>query len=315
VWRFIVWSLRLRRVEYRVAELPIYLVPAFLAVPDPTALGGLVFWEGLVAFLFLFAFGDLLNCLADRDLDAVYKPHLTEAVDGLGVRGVLVQAALSAAAAVALTTHLAWLLGRWHLVPLVLAGLFVALAYSVEPFRLKGRGLWQLAFYWLGLFTGPMLFAAFLFDPLPAWPVWMVAGAFGMLQTGVILVNTAEDFPEDRAMGVRTVIVALGLRGGIGLAAGLTAVGGGALLVGLAVVFVERSVPSVGWWGLVPALAAWLAASVAGLRLWRLVRAAAEADAGAAVRRAAKWVPVWITSGALGSLVASAVVCFAGRPG
>src|SRR5579884_2983259 len=98
--RFLRYSLRLRRVEYRVAELPIFLVPVLLTAPDASAFAGLPFWEGLVAFLFLFAFGDLVNCLADRDLDAVAKPHLAEAVHGLGVRGVVAQAVLSAVAAV-----------------------------------------------------------------------------------------------------------------------------------------------------------------------------------------------------------------------
>ena len=127
-----------RRVEYRVAELPIFLIPVLLTAPDRGAFLSAAFWEGLCVFLFLFSFGDLLNCLADRDLDAIYKPHLTEAVDGLTKSGVVVQAALSALAALALTIHLAWLARPLALLPLVAAGLVVAYAYSVEPLRLKG---------------------------------------------------------------------------------------------------------------------------------------------------------------------------------
>ena len=107
--RYIVYSLRIRRVEYRVAELPIFLIPMLLTIRSSSAFRGPAFWEGLLIFLFLFAFGDLVNCLADRDLDAKYKPHLTEAVYGIGVRGVILQATLSAVAAAALAAHLAWL--------------------------------------------------------------------------------------------------------------------------------------------------------------------------------------------------------------
>ena len=60
---------------------------------------------------------------------------------GIGARGVLLQAILSGTAAVALTIHLAWLLDRWILAPLSLVGVFLAYAYSVEPFRLNGRGM------------------------------------------------------------------------------------------------------------------------------------------------------------------------------
>src|SRR5262249_30003166 len=186
---------QIRRVEYRVAELPIFLVPMLLTIRDLSAFRSAAFGEGLLIFLFLFAYGDLLNCLADRDLDATYKPYLTEAVYGIGTRGVLLQAAVSGAAATALAAHLGWLLHRWLLLPAVLRGLFAAPAYSLEPLRLKSRGLWQLSFYWLGLFTGPMLFSALLFRERPPWGVVAVAAAYGTLQTGVILVNTAEDYP------------------------------------------------------------------------------------------------------------------------
>ena len=46
---------------------------------------------------------------------------------------------------------------------------------------------------------------------------------------GVILVNTAEDYPEDKAAGMQTSIVALGLSGGIRAAFCLAFIGGVAL--------------------------------------------------------------------------------------
>lgn len=305
MWRYLIWSLRLRRLEYRIAELPIFLIPTLLTISDAGAFRSLVLWEGLLIFLFLFAFGDLLNCLADRDLDAVYKKHLAEAVDGIGARGVIVQAALSAVAAAGLTIHVAWHLERWLLVPLVLGGLFVAYAYSVPPFRWKGRGLWQLGFYWLGLFTGPMVFTALLFEPRPAWGVVAVAVFYGLMQTGVVLVNTAEDFPEDRQLGVRTVIVALGLPQGLALAAVLASVGSTGLVSSLVLLFVGREFHGPGYLGLLPLLLVGVAVCYAIARLSVRVRAADEPQAIELVRRGARWVPVWITSLALASLLAA----------
>jgi len=307
VLRYILYSLRIRRVEYRVAELPIFLVPMLLTIRDLSAFRSAAFWEGLLIFLFLFAYGDLLNCLADRDLDATYKPYLTEAVYGIGVRGVAFQAGVSAVAATALAAHLAWLLDRWLLLPAVLVGLFVAAAYSLEPIRLKGRGLWQLSFYWLGLFTGPMLFSALLFSDRPSWGVVVVAVAYGMLQTGVILLNTAEDFPEDRQMGVNTAIVALGLPRGIGAAAVLTLAGSAPLLLSFAFLIV-RTGNALGAAGLLPLLGACVAVSFGIGRLNRRLRSQSEQEAIAEVKRAARWVPVWITSTAVTSLLAAVVI-------
>ncbi|MFL5339556.1 MAG: hypothetical protein ACJ8F7_05245 [Gemmataceae bacterium] len=56
-----------------------------------------------------------------------------------------------------------------------------------------------------------------LFHPRPRWDVLAVSIAYSFPQTGVILVKIAEDLPEDRQMGVRTVVVAVALRRGISL--------------------------------------------------------------------------------------------------
>jgi 4-hydroxybenzoate polyprenyltransferase len=306
--RYLIYSLRIRRVEYRVAELPIFLIPMLLTVRDASAFRGAAFWEGLLIFLFLFAFGDLLNCLADRELDAIYKPYLTEAVYGIGIRGVVVQAVLSGAAAALLAAHLSWMLDRWLLLALVLTGLFVAYAYSVEPIRLKGRGLWQLAFYWLGLFTGPMLFSALVFSERLQPDVLAVAVAYGMVQTGVILVNTAEDYPEDRQMKVETAIVALGLGRGIRVAAVLAVLGAAALLASFVWVLILRGGSPRTALALLPLAGACAAVSVGIWKLSHQIGGRTEEEADKEVKRSARWVPVWITSVALAGLLAAASV-------
>ncbi|HWG48021.1 MAG TPA: UbiA family prenyltransferase [Gemmataceae bacterium] len=312
--RYLMWSLRLRRVEYRLAEVPIFLIPVFLTIDDASAFATVPFWEGALIFFFLFAFGDLLNCLADRDLDALYKPHLTEAVLGIGVRGVIAQATLSALFAIALAAHLAWRLDRWILLPGCLFGLFAAYAYSIEPFRLKGRGLWQIGFYWLGLFTGPMIYTALLFTSWPAWDVLAVAFAYGMTQTGVILVNTAEDYPEDRAMNVGTAIVALGLKRGIALALWFTAIGNTGLIAAFALLYWHANISVPAFAALLPLLgaSAFVMGSIAQLR--RQINWAGDDEAIAAVKASARRVPLWITSVALAALLAAVVAWWAKSP-
>src|SRR5919112_6140127 len=134
--RFLLYMLRIRRVEFRVAEIPILAVPVLLLSKDAAPLKTFAFWEGIFIFFLLFAFGDMINCLADRDLDAVYKPHLSEAVYGLGVRFVTFQVIATAAFAMALAIHLSWVLNRWSLAALVAIGLVLGAAYSVKPVRL-----------------------------------------------------------------------------------------------------------------------------------------------------------------------------------
>lgn len=295
VTRFLIYMLRIRRVEFRVAEVPILAIPALLLMRDAAPLRTFAFWEGIFIFFLLFAFGDMINCLADRDLDAVYKPHLSEAVYGLGVRFVTFQVAATAALALALSAHLSWLTGRWPLFALVATGLALGAAYSVPPVRLKGRGFAQLVCLWLIIFVGPMLFVGLLVDAYPPPALLILAASYGTLQMGVILINTAEDYPEDLAAGVRTTVVATGLRAGVSLALALAAAGSVGLLVTLAVLFRQRQ---AGWPWMATLLPAACACVYVSGGIWSLRRALAEADLAdqiRAVKQAARKVPLWVT--------------------
>ena len=305
VIRFLLYMLRIRRVEFRIAEVPILAIPVLLLIKDAAPLRTFAFWEGIFIFFLLFAFGDMINCLADRDLDAVYKPHLSEAVYGLGVRFVTFQVAATAALALALSAHLSWLLGRWPLFVLVAVGLALGAAYSVRPIQLKGRGFAQLVCLWLIIFVGPMLFVALLVDAWPPPALLALAAAYGTLQMGVILINTAEDYPEDLAAGIRTTVVATGLRAGVGLALALAALGSVALLVTLAMLFRQRQAGLLWAAALLPAACAcvYVSGSIWGLK--RAIAGVGLADQVRTVKRAAKKVPLWVTIVAWSSLGAA----------
>ena len=303
--RFLRYMLLIRRVEFRIAEIPILAIPVLLLIKDSAPLKTFAFWEGVFIFFLLFAFGDMINCLADRDLDAVYKPHLSEAVYGLGVRFVTFQVAATAAAALVLSAHLSWLLDRWLLLALVCVGLILGAAYSVKPVQLKGRGLAQLVCLWLIIFVGPMLFVGLLVDATPSPPVIILAAAYGTLQMGIILINTAEDYPEHLAAGIRTTVVAIGLPAGITLAFGLSALGSIGLLTTLTMIFRQRGAGLLQMAVLLPTAFACLYTTES---IWGLKRAIADADLSEAIRtvkRIAKKVPLWVTIVAWSTLIAA----------
>jgi 4-hydroxybenzoate polyprenyltransferase len=313
--RYIRYMLRIRRVEFRVAEIPILLIPVLLLVRDTSVLKTFYFWEGIFVFFLLFAFGDMINCLADRDLDAVYKPELSTAVYGLGVRFVTFQVVATAAIALILSVHLAWRLNRWLLVPLVAIGLGLGAAYSVPPFRLKGRGLAQLFCLWLIIFVGPMWLVSMLIDNWPSAQLLVFAAAYGGLQMGVILVNTAEDYPEDLEAKIKTIIVWLGLHRGIELAFWLTAVGVVGSIVTLAMIFWQRRM-SVSWWLLlIPAVIASVYVLIDILRLKVSIAGLALATSIKTVKRTAKRVPLWLTLVAWSMAVAAFAVFMNGVSG
>lgn len=298
----------IRRVEFRIAEIPIVAMPALLVNKNFAPLKTQSFWEGVLIFFFLFAFGDMINCLADRDLDAKYKPHLSRAVYNLGVPFVTFQVVLWALFALALAAHVSWMLHRWQLLALTAVGLALGAAYSVEPFRLKGRGIAQLVCLWLIIFVGPMLMIATLFGTWPTLALVAFAMAYGAVQMGIILVNAAEDYPEDREAGVRTVIVALGLSRGIALASALAMAGAVVMLVTLTTLYWVRAVPLLRSIALLPAAAACLWLTNAIRRLSREVTAEPLEVGIVRVKVAAKNVPAWVTVVAWTSFAAVAVL-------
>jgi 1,4-dihydroxy-2-naphthoate octaprenyltransferase len=87
-----------------------------------------------------------------------------------------------------------------------------------------------------------MLFVAFLIDAAISLPVLVFASAYGALQMGVILVNTAEDYPEDLEAGITTSVISLGLHRGIALAFWLVMGGSIGVLITLLVMFKQRGV-------------------------------------------------------------------------
>lgn len=293
--RYLLYMLRIRRVEFRIAEIPILIIPLLLLIQDTSVLKTFTFWEGIFIFFLLFAFGDMINCLADRDLDAVYKPHLSEAVYGLGVGFVKFQVVATAILALALTAHLSWQLDRWILFPLVAIGLVLGAGYSVKPIQFKGRGLAQLVCLWLIIFVGPMLLISLLVSTVPSPAVLVFAAAFGAMQMGIILVNTAEDYPEDLEAQIKTTIVALGLKRGINLAFWLTVVGALSLMATLGVMFRQRSVQPIWLLGMLPAVIACLYVLIDIQRLRKTIANQSLNDAIQTVKQSAKKVPVWLT--------------------
>lgn len=311
--RYLVYMLRIRRVEFRIAEIPILAIPLLILLRDTAPLKSFYLWEGIFIFFLLFAFGDMINCLADRDLDAVYKPHLSEAVYGLGVRFVTFQVIATAILALILSFHLSWALNRWLLCVLVAIGLLLGAAYSVKPVQLKARGLAQLICLWLIIFVGPMLFVGLLVDAVPSVSVLVFAAAYGTLQMGIILVNTAEDYPEDLSANITTSIVALGLHRGIGLAFWLVVIGAVGVLSSLIWMLWQRGSEFIWILTTLPAVAAciYVIASVGGLR--SMISGASLDDSIRTVKHAAKRVPLWVTIVAWSLLGASYALFYVGR--
>ncbi len=304
-------SWRLRRPEFIKAEIPILAIPMLLAAPDLAALTTAVTLDVVLLFFLWFHLGDLVNCLMDREVDVHRKTHLSEAVRTLGVPNVQAQIAGTTLAAGAVTAHLVIGLGRTDLAVLGVIGVLAAISYTAPPIRMKSRGLWQIAAYMGLLFVFPMAFVETALAGAPSLGGLAVATAYAAMQSGILLVNNAEDLDEDEREGIRTASVVLGAARAVRVGRAL-AVGGGAALGAILALF------AVATGRLLPLLALFLlAGTTAATERWLGTLQARTADAPEgqareAIRKQGKHVPTRIEAGAWAAL-AAVVALFVAR--
>lgn len=258
----------IRRLEFYVVELTIFTMPVLVAARSLGALGSRTVLEGLIMYFVLYSVGDMVNCVADRELDVVYKTRLSRAVYRIGPGRVVMLVTAETIAGLGLAVHLSVITGRWLILALAVTGVFLGMGYSLGPVHFKSRGLGHLACLWLLLYFIPMVCAGLLVAG-PSLTVLALAAMFATVEMGVILVNTSEDMPEDRAAGIRTTTVALGLRRTIRLAAAMVVVGGSGFCAFWLAVYAANHVRPAGYLAILA-----LAATCAGAGWW-LIRLAA----------------------------------------
>jgi alpha-ketoglutarate-dependent taurine dioxygenase/4-hydroxybenzoate polyprenyltransferase len=209
--RYINNCLTIRRKEFFVAELPIFIIPLLLSISSPSNFLNPFLYLGLFAIILLFNMGDMINCYTDYKLDSIYKSHLSNAVYELGKKNVKLQIILSGIMALFITSWIAIATHQLYLIPLTIVGGFVGLQYSIKPFKFKSRGIWQLICLWGIIFFGPMIYTAIITNGFPSFLQILLFTFYGFHQMGIILLNTAEDYTEDKAIGLKTIIIILGL--------------------------------------------------------------------------------------------------------
>ncbi len=123
---------------------------------------------------------------------------------------ILLAAFACFAGAVLIGLVLVQLIG-WILLLFGLAGLLGSFFYTGRPLSYKYRGMGEL---FLGVLLGPIIVTGAYFVQTQNWDweVFLISVGLGMLVSSVTLANNLRDLPDDRAAGIRTLPMALGIR-------------------------------------------------------------------------------------------------------
>ncbi len=185
---------------------------------EPSA-GGAIWGTVLLAVLvlavltFVSVIGAQLNTLSDRELDSkeARKGYLVRALDALGQgrlkRILILELLLSLPFLIALAS----LQPKPILVLLWIFGHLIAYAYSVAPIRLKSRSWLAMLSLLLVLSVLPVSFVylAFTSEVMPLFLLFLVGEAMHVY--AVIVPTETRDYWIDKANGVKTMTVWLGL--------------------------------------------------------------------------------------------------------
>lgn len=159
------------------------------------------------------AIGAQANTLSDRELDSMdeRKKHLVKATNSFGVNRLKRILAVE----FALTTILVFLFMLIQQKPILLllwiVGICLGCAYSLPPIRLKSRSWLAPVSLILVLAVFPVLFAYYTFTN-ECNPFFLLSlTGLALTVYGVIIPTEIRDYFGDKAMGIETMTVRLGL--------------------------------------------------------------------------------------------------------
>ncbi len=166
---------------------------------------------GVIVWYLSHMIGSKVNCLADYELDRKYKVHLADAVDFLGRKTIWGVIIVESFLALFFTLVMVFLVGKPILVVLWVFGWLVTMGYSLEPLRLKRRGVLNPLSLILVLYTLPIAFGYIALSDSVNLLIVKLLIAVGLQMFSLILLNEVEDIPEDRDQNIRTPCVRYGL--------------------------------------------------------------------------------------------------------
>lgn len=203
--------LTISRANIQVATIPHALIGISLAANDIEDI--LTIFTLLYVFLciLLITFASNINCLYDRDVDRHYKIHLYEATELLGLQTVKYILAVEMIVALIITLFF-YINGYFITSILSLLGIGIGIIYSAIPPRVKACGIFSPFPVLFGLYMLPILGGWFLIKDVVNFYFIIFLIGYAFMNEGFVLINTCEDYAEDKIEGISTWAHVFGLR-------------------------------------------------------------------------------------------------------
>jgi 4-hydroxybenzoate polyprenyltransferase len=174
------------------------------------------------------AFAAHINTLSDYDLDHrdETKKKLVEAMERLGTRKLKQFMALELSLSLLTLLLLVAIQAKPALLLLWGAAVFLAFAYSSQPLRLKSHSYLAVITLMVVLSILPVTFVTYVFTTELTYPFWIFLAGQAMTVYSVIIPAEIRDYFGDKARGVATMTVKIGLKNAALLELVLLSLGG-----------------------------------------------------------------------------------------
>ncbi len=174
------------------------------------------------------AFAAHINTLSDYKLDVEddTKKKLVEAVRQLGTRKIKRFMVVELTLSIVLLLLLVVLQSKPVLLLMWAAAVFLAYAYSAPPLRLKSRSFLAPITLMIVLSILPVTFVTYVFTTSLGLYFWIFLAGQAITVYSVIIPAEIRDYFGDKARGVKTMTVQLGLKNASLLELGLLSLGG-----------------------------------------------------------------------------------------
>jgi 4-hydroxybenzoate polyprenyltransferase len=223
--------LAISRAKIQIATIAHPTLGLFLAATQITDLHifCLVFF---ILYMLLITFACNINSYFDYEVDKKYKVYLADAVDALGKKTIRILLIMEA---ILISALIIVLIIYGYLIVGIIAtlGFLSSIIYSSTPLRLKKRGILSAIPVIIGLYLFPVLGGWLMVSPIfTIFSIIFICG-YALINEGITLVNTAEDYNEDLSENIKTWAHFFGIKTTIRLASILTLLGGVSCIIGL----------------------------------------------------------------------------------
>lgn len=213
------------RANIQITSLPTAALGVVLAAKswgDILSIPVLIY---ILLFFLTLTYSCNINCITDVEVDHKFKHHMSEAIRAIQPRTLKRIIFVEITLILVLTGQLC-IIKQDITYSVALFGFLCGYAYSAPPLRIKKHGVFSPLPVIIGLYFFPIVFGWFVIAESVSVFILLFALGYALIMQGITLLNTCEDYSEDKTSDIKTLAHVLGINNALKLGSAIVLLGG-----------------------------------------------------------------------------------------